>query len=242
MSSGTNRFLIPHAPALYIVVACTCHTLTFAPFVIAHAQALYAMPAVLGACYCCMYGNTLTIPHAPPLSVACAQPPLSPALPGSHTRGGELPLRVSCLSACVCEFACVACFCLRGCVCVCACVCVRVCSGVYACVCTCVCLRAGVYVCLRVCVCACVCACACVHAICLCACMYAYVCLRACVRVSVCIFFWTSLFFVPACCGKKLGQPEMGLVCRKNPRITVSHIVPPGACRELDRRRGVKTV
>ena len=79
-----------HAPALYIVVACTCHAPTYAPFVIANAQALYAMLAVFGACYHCMCGNSFTIPHAPSLSVACAQPPPSPALPGSHRRGTPL--------------------------------------------------------------------------------------------------------------------------------------------------------
>ena len=162
MSSGTNRFLIPHAPALYIVVACTCHTLTFAPFVIAHAQALYAMPAVFGASSRCVCGNTLTIPHPPSLSVVCAQPPPSPALPSLHTRGGELPLGACHVYPCACVR-------LRTChvsVCVRACVYVHVC----ACVSVLVCVRACVGVCVCVLVCMCFCAC---------------VCASACVRVRV---------------------------------------------------------
>jgi len=180
-------FLIPHAPALYIVVACTCHAPTCAPFVNAHAQALYAMPAVFGACYRCMCGNTLTIPHAPSLSVACAQPPPSPTLPGSHTREGELPsARVMSIRVC-------GCVCVRGmwvsaCVRVCMCVCVR------ACLFWCVCVR--VYVCVSACRCACVSARACVHlrvCVCVCechmsVCMHVCVCVSTCVRVSVCVF------------------------------------------------------
>ena len=183
MSSGTNRFLIPHAPALYIVVACTCHTLTFAPFVIAHAQALYAMPAVFSACYRYMCGNTLTTPHAPSLNVACAQPPPSPALPGSHTtRGGELPsARVMSIRVCVC--VCVRGMCVFACMRVCTCVCVRaclfwcVCVRVYVCVSACGCACVSVHACVRVRVCMCVCVCEC----------HMSVCVHVCVCVSACV-------------------------------------------------------
>jgi len=152
-------FLIPHAPALYIVVACTCYSLTCAPFVIAHAQALYAMPAVFGACYHCMCGNTLTIPHAPSLSVVWAQPHRLTRL--TH-EGRGTPLR-----AChVYPRACVRLRAWHVCVYVRACVYVRVCACVSALVCVCACVR--VYVCVRVCMCVC-----------------ARVCASACVRVRV---------------------------------------------------------
>ena len=151
-------FLIPHAPALYIVVACTCHSPTCAPVVIAHSQALYVMPPVFSACYRCMCGNTVTIPHAPSLSVVYAQPQSSSVLRSSHTRGGELPsARVMSIRVRVC--VCVRGMCVSACVRVCTCVCVRVCLlwCVRACV--------RVYLCVRMymCVCACVCASECVY-------------------------------------------------------------------------------
>jgi hypothetical protein len=179
-------FLIPHAPALYIVVTCTCHSPTCAPVVIAHAQALYVMPAVFSACYRCMCGNTVTIPHAPSLSVVYAQPQPSPALRGSHTRGGELPsARVMSIRVRVC--VCVRGMCVSACVRVCMCVCVR------ACLLWCVCVR--VFVCTSACGCACVSARACVRqhvCVCVCechmsVCVHVCVCVSACVRVSVCI-------------------------------------------------------
>jgi len=129
---------------------------------ITHTLAMYVMPAVFGGSCHCMCGNTLTIPHAPSLSVFCPTLTVCP-LPDSRTRGGVfLSTRVMCVSACTCVYACVSCVCLRACVCVC----------------------------LRLRVCACVCGCACANAMCLRACTYAGVChgQRACVRVSVCIF------------------------------------------------------
>jgi len=143
----------------------------------AHEPALYVMPAVFGGCYRCTCRNTLTIPHAPLLSLSSAQPPPSSPLPIWHTRG--VPPRVSCvyLRACVRVRACHVCVCVR------ACGCVRVCFGVCACVCMCVCLRACVCVCLRVRVCVCVSVCACANAMCLCACTYAYICMSICMCV-----------------------------------------------------------
>jgi len=86
---------------------------------IAHAPVLYVMPAVFSGCYHCICGHTLTIPHAPLLSLSSAQPPKSSPLLGWRTRGGVLPsVRVTCVSACMCACVCVSCVCLSVCVCV----------------------------------------------------------------------------------------------------------------------------
>ena len=81
---------------------------------ITHALAMYVMPAVFGGSCHCMCGNTLTIPHAPSLSVFC--PTLTVCLlPDSRTRGGVLlSTRVMCVSACMRVCACVSCVCLHA--------------------------------------------------------------------------------------------------------------------------------
>jgi len=95
-------FLITHAPALYVVLACACHAPTCAPFGIAHAPALYVMPAVFR--WWLSLTEILSLHPTPPLlSLSCAQTSLSPFLPGSRTRGGVPPsARVFCVSACGC--------------------------------------------------------------------------------------------------------------------------------------------
>jgi len=144
---------------------------------IAHAPALYVTPPVFGACYRCMCGNTLTMPHTPSLSLFRPTSTVSPLTRLTHAGRGTPLHHVSCVCPRACGGMCVS-------ACVCACVCVRICFGVRACVC----LRACVRVCLRVRVCVCLRASACANTMCLCVCTYACVCVRACVRVSVCVF------------------------------------------------------
>jgi len=151
--------------------ACDMHTVVIAP-------AMYVMCSVTGGCYHCMCGNTLTITHAPSLSLLCPTPTVCPLTRLTHAGRGP-PLRTChvCIRVYVC--ACVHFMCVSTCVCVCVCACefvwacvrecvrARVCVRVYVCVCACVCASA----CLRVCVSS---PCVCVHA-CVCVCVHACV-------------------------------------------------------------------
>jgi len=147
--------------------------------IIAHTPVLSIIAAVLGGCYCCVCGNTLTIPHGPSLSLFCPTSTLSPLPRPSHV-GRVNPLRAChvCIRVRVCVCACG--LCGSECGCVCSCEFVLACVRAYVRVC----VRACWRVCVRVRVCVCVCASACANAVCLCACTYACVCLRACMRVS----------------------------------------------------------
>jgi len=156
---------------------------------IAHALALYIMHVVVSGCYHCMCGNTLTVPHAPSLSLFCPTSTVSPntrlmrAGMGTSLRACHVYI---CVRVCVCVLGCMRVMCMTA--------CVRVCVCVFVLVCVRACIR--VYVCVRVCVCV----CACVHAracirvrahmpgVCMRARMRVCVCVRACVRLSVCVF------------------------------------------------------
>ena len=171
-------FVIAHAPALNVVLACTYHAPTCARPSSLHMHLLCTSCLLFSVVVITVCAEILS-PY-PLLSISSAQPALFPPyLADALGEGYPPPLR-----------ACHVCICVRVCVYVCVSACVRVCACEFVVVCA----RACIRVCERVCMCV----CACVHASacvrvrarmpCLCACTYACVCLRPCVHVSVCAF------------------------------------------------------
>jgi len=127
---------------------------------------MYVMPAVFGGCYHCVCGNTLTIPHAPSLSLFWPTSTVCPLTRPTHTwKGPPLLACLVCIRVHVCVSVSVTSVSACGRVCACAFVwaCLRACVHVQVCVrvcvCTCACVRASACVCVYMHVCGCVCAC-----------------------------------------------------------------------------------
>ena len=181
-------FLRPSSFRMHLL----CTLLLLAPAIPLHARPL-SLP-MHKLCMPCLLFSVLVITVCaeilslyPMLLLSLSFVPNLTALPGSHTRGGELP------SAPVMSIRVRACVCVRG---MCVSVSVRVCTCVCvrACLLWCVCVR--VYVCTSACGCACVSARACVRqhvCVCVCEChmsmcVHVCVCVSTCMRVSVCVF------------------------------------------------------
>jgi len=94
-----HAFAMSLLRATHLPTPCACPTLLIE-------LAMYVMPAVFDGCYYCIFGNTLTIPHALSLSLFCPTLTVCPIIRLTHAWRGPA-LRTCHVYICVHVYVCV---------------------------------------------------------------------------------------------------------------------------------------